>query len=620
MPPLSPHIVVPRWHELPSGLLIPSSVADRIEIEQQRELSTLPPELRRPPDPVAVLDALPISADQLAGAINEEELGIEPATIEELIETVRRLPFEHSFLLLARLGAAVWHVPEDGQAQLALVVGFDMPELAERVSRLLTERDRRLVVFAEQYFTALQRLLIDHALPRDLTYEPTDWDLRSTVSAYFSAASVVSSADADLKEGEADSTRWLVYLLKNGVYNARPPMVNEFTRARELFAVIAPQLTDHRDFCPIDEWFVEDYGLTAAEQHAAGFAAAVLSEMLKEHGEVNERSLTAPPEWRGALVRKAALANDLLSAAREWYEDQFSALGADLDTIAWERRPFLRRPFLKLADGRWLLVGPRAIESWLGEGFLHRAHEAAERRGVSQRLRTFLGSVFEAYCLDLTRSVYPGERPPGGGRVHGEQPYGRDGAQLTSDVALDLGTDLVLIEVVARRLTQEMQVSGNRDVLERNLAPMLFQKIRQLGRVTTDVLAGTAAIPDVDVSYVERVWPVLVTAGELIQTEMLWEQIEAHTPDGLRAARVQGLTVLDIVDFELLLGLVADGFALPAVLREKNAGPYRHLGLSRFAVEELHLPVPLLARPPVMNERWETLAAEMYEILDFSHP
>jgi hypothetical protein len=37
------------------------------------------------------------------------------------------------------------------------------------------------------------------------------------------------------------------------------------------------------------------------------------------------------------------------------------------------------------------------------------------------------------------------EEVPGGGRVYGEQPYGN--GQLTPDVAIDLGTDLVLMEV-----------------------------------------------------------------------------------------------------------------------------------------------------------------------------
>lgn len=625
MPPLPRNpfeLVVPQWQEHPSGLLIPSSVADRIRVERQRP-DVLPAELREDLEPVAIVDEMPLSADQLAAALNEEEFGLEPATLEQLIGTVEHLPFEHSFLLLARLAAALWHVREDAKAQIELVAGFEMPVLLERAAELVAQheaRGSRLVVFAEQYVTALERLLVDHARPLDLSYEPTDWDLRSTVSAYFSTATIVSAADADLREGDVDADRWLVYWLKNGLYNARPVIVNEFTRARELFAVLAPQMVDHPEFCPIDEWFIEDYGLSASEQHSAGFAAYVVSGAMQEDVGVGERSLTAPPEWRGELEPKAAQANDLLSAPRTWYQEQFGELGGDLDTLAWERRPFLRRPFLRLEDGQWLLVAPRAIESWLGEGFLHRAMEAAERRDESLRLRGFLGAVFERYCLDLTRTVYPGERPPGSGRVYGEQVYNRGRQrQLTSDIAIDLGPDLVMVEVVARRLTQEMQVFGDREVLERNLAPMLFTKIAQLGRVGTDLFDGTATLPDVDMQHVERFWPVLVTAGDLVQTEILWDRVDERTPAALRGGRVQPLTVLDIGDFELLLGLVAEGHALPSILARKNAGPYRRLELSRLMVDELRMEPPLTSRPPVMNERWDALAAEMREVFAFGN-
>lgn len=396
-------------------------------------------------------------------------------------------------------------------------------------------------------------------------------------------------------------------------------MVNEFTRAREMFAVIAPEMVNHPEFCPINEWFVDDYGLTAAEQHAAGFAAYSLSGALQENVGVGDRSLTAPPRWRGDLEARATQANDLLSAPRAWYQEQFTELGDDLDTLAWERRPFLRHPFLRLDNGQWLLIAPRTIESWLGEGFLHRAMEAAERRGESLRLRGFLGAVFERYCLDLTRSVYAGERPPGGGRVYGEQEYERGGRQLTSDIAIDLGPDLVVIEVVARRLTQEMQVFGNSEVLQRNLAPMLFKKMAQVGRVATDLFAGTATLPDVDIAHVERLWPVLVTAGDLMQTEILWDRIDERVPDALRAGRGQPLTVLDIGDFELLLGLVAEGQPLPSVLARKSAGPYRRLELSRLVVDELHMEPPLTMRPPVMNERWEALGQQMHAVFAFGN-
>lgn len=620
MPHVPPDIVVPQWQELPSGLLVPSSIYDRLQVEREQAPENLPAELRGEPQPIAVVDELPISADQFAGAINEEELGLEPASREELVATVSRLPFEHSFLLMARLIAALWHVREDAEAQIELVRRFEIPALTTRVTELVAQHNaqrRRLVVFAEQYVTALQRLLIDHARALDLEYEASDADLRSTVSAYFSTSTVVSDADADLREGEVDAPRWLVYALKNGVYNVRPPLVNEFTRAQELFAVLAPQLIDHPAYCPLDEWFEEDYGLTAAEQHAAGFAAYVLSNAGNEEAAIGERALMVQPEWRGDLLAKRDEVNDLLSAPRGWYQAQFAALGDDLNTLAWERRPFLRRPFLRLDDGRWLLIGPRMIVSWLGEGLLHRAVESAERREQSLRFREFVGGLFERYCLDLTRSVYPGERPPGGGRVYGEQPYERGGRQYTSDVAIDLGPDLILIEVVARRLTQEMQVFGDRELLERNLRAMLFSKMRQLGRVAQHLLDGVASIPDVEMQHMQSIWPVLVTAGELMQTEILWDQIDARLPDGLQTARVRPLSVFDIGDFELLLGLVAEGQHLPQILARKNAGLYRRLEISRFMTDELHLSLPLMERPPVLNERWDRLGEEMRAVFAF---
>jgi hypothetical protein len=569
--------------------------------------------------PVAVIDSLPLSSDQLAGALNEEELGLEVSTLEQLVELARLLPFERSFLLTARLAAALSHVREDSEAQLELVRGWDVPGLTEAIEQVLRRHEtegRRLVIFAEQYLTVLQRLLVEHAADLDMAYEPTDIDLRRTIRAIFASASVTSAADADLQQGHPDPERWLVYLMKNGLYNARPPLVNEITRARELFAVLAPTF-EHEDYCPVDEWFREDYGLTAAEQHTAGFAASALASAFDDEAEVGGRSLMAPPAWRGDLESKITEIESVLTAPRDWYADAFGELGDSLDAIAWESRPFLRRPFVRYADGQWLLIAPRMIASWLGEGMLHRVLEAAERRNLSLQASRFIGGLVERYCLDLARSAYPGERPPGGGRVYGEQPYGsRRRRQMTSDAAIDLGTDLVLVEVVSARVTAQMQVFGNRELLEQNLERMLFKKMNQLARVSSDLTSGAATLPDVDLAHVERFWPVLVTAGELMQTEMLWDQIDARLPQELIAARIEPLSVFDIGDFELLLALVSAGHHLPDVLRRKATGAYRRLEIARFAADELHTDPAV--RLPLIDERYNALWQEMREVLGFT--
>jgi hypothetical protein len=199
--------------------------------------------------------------------------------------------------------------------------------------------------------------------------------------------------------------------------------------------------------------------------------------------------------------------------------------------------------------------------------------------------------------------------------VHNEQRYGPHGGKRTSDVAIDLGLDLVLIEVVSARFATDVRVYGNPEILTAALERMLFKKMRQLGRVAAAVLTGEATIPDVDANHVARVWPVVVVGGDLMHTELLWDRIDAELPPELRGGRVQALTVLDIEDYELLLGLVSEGRHLPDVLRQKAAGAYRRLGLSRFMHEELHLPLPLLQRPPVLEERWTNLGETMKGVL-----
>ena len=617
MPRPRADIVVPAWRELSSGLLVPSSIADRL-VTDQLDGPEVPPELALPPAPVAVVEQMPLSADQMGGAINERELGLEPpADLAELVEKAQPLPFESAFLLVARIAAEVWRMREDAERQLALVRRFDMPNLVARLEEALVERDGRArrFVFAEQYLTVLQRVLIEHARAATLADGATDDELRATIAAYFAAASVTSSADAHLQDGEPTPDEWLVYLIKNGSYNVRPPNLNEFTRARELFVELPARLVDDNHYCPIDDWFAEDYGLDAGMQHAVGFALYILSGAMDDEGEADDPSVVAPPFGDGPLADRAEVIADLVSAPRQWYAEEFATTGDSLDSIAWERTPFLRRPFLQLADGRWLLVSPRAIDSWLGEGFYYRALEGAHRHDAANRFFTFFGKLVETYCLDLTRSVYSGERPVGGGRVHGEQPYGHHGGKRTSDVAIDLGTDLVVIEVVSARFAANVRVYGNPEVMADALERMLFKKMGQLGRVCAAVLSGEATIPDVDRTHLERVWPVVVTGGQLMQTELLWDRIDAETPPELAGAQVQPLTVLDIGDLELLLGLVSDGHYLPDVLGQKAVGPYRRLEIGRWMHEELHLPLPLMQRPPVLEERWEAQGQTIRNIL-----
>jgi hypothetical protein len=87
-----------------------------------------------------------------------------------------------------------------------------------------------------------------------------------------------------------------------------------------------------------------------------------------------------------------------------------------------------------------------------------------------------------------------------------------------------------------------------------------------------------AAAPEVDLSRVQRIWPVVLSAGAISQTEMLWDYVRGQSTGMLAQAKVQPVTLLDPQDFEQLTGLVEAGPDLSAILTGKSTEPYRDLG------------------------------------------
>jgi hypothetical protein len=594
-------------------------VADRITTPP--DLS-IPDEFAPPPAPVAVFDRRPTSSDQVFAVPSTVELGLATGDRDDLDALLADVPFEPAFLLLARMAAEIWHARDDAARQLALVRDIGMHGLAERLERYLAGASacEERLLFSPQDLNAVQRLLIEHAADKTFDDGMSEEEASWAVGAIFIAGALARvPVQEQLMQLEPGSDEWLVHFLQNGSFHSRRAPMNAFTRARTLFAEIAPTLHDLDEYCPLDEWFETDYGLSVDEQLTAGFALYGQAGGLDEQRPPSRRSLIEADFFDATpLAAKKPQLEQLLTADRDWYQtafaDALAEVGGDPASLAWERRPFWQRPFLRCSSGQWLLVTPHALDDWLGGGFFHRALESARRRGVPLRLTQFFGRLVELYALDLVRSVYP-ERDLAGGRVHGEQLYDR-GQQKTCDVAVDLGPDLVLVEVVSRRLTAELLVRGDLGLMHENLERMLYAKMGQLGRVVHALVEGRAEIPAVDMTQVERIWPVVVTAGELMQTEFLWQRIARQMPPGLQQARVQPLTVLELEELELLCGLVAQGRHMPEVLGHKAASAYAELELNRYVTEELRLPNTV--RPPVVEERWREMTARTRQTLGFA--
>ncbi len=612
MPPF-PEISVPMWRRLSSGLIVPSSIAEEARARAP-QTPDLPPDLLPPQEAVAILDQLPSSADQFLARPNEAELGLEPSTLEYLAGEAAHIPFEPSMLAIARLAAANWHISLDREAQLALVHSFfDGAPIVERLRQWAHAEEGR-VVFSEQQFFVVQRLLIEYAREGAIGDGMSEAEFTRLKRLILGAATIVDASHFDLEQASAIGDEMLAYLIQNGAYHSRPNMLNAFARAYSLFVELTRARTADGGL-PLDEWVAEDYALSLEEQFAVGQALQAVARANDDEAAPGERSLVEPDALRTTAFRERMDdVRGVLAASRDWYRGAFA--GAEsLTSIAWETTPFMQRPLLELSSGQLAVISPRSIITWLGDGFYYRLLEAAQRRNTPEREMSlayteFVGELLEKWALDLVRSAYPGERPPGGGCVFGEQPYGNN--LLTPDVAIDLGTDLVLIEVRSGYLNRRLRVSGDVAEFKRDLERVVLRKVRQLGNRINDLLSGDATIPDVDAGHLERIWPILVTA-DITQTEPMHDLIQGALPDIYGDRRVQSLLVCDPEDLELLMGMVEGGTSLTDILNRRQDGPFARLELKRWVLDDPGSPGE--QRPTYALERWERVTTAVRDTL-----
>jgi hypothetical protein len=606
--PQMPEIEVPMWRRLASGLIVPSTIAGDV----RNQAVEVPPDLALPSQPVAVFNDLPHSADQMMARPNERELGLTPSDLDFLAGEAARIPFEPAMLAIARLAAANWHIPLDAARQLALAGSFfDGAPIVERLRRWVGAEAGRLV-FSEQQFFVVQRLLVDFSRDGSIENGMNETEFASLKRLILGAATLVDASHFDLEQAAGVDDELLAYFIQNGAYHSRQNMLNTFARAYSLFGERA---RGRPDGLPLDDWVAEDYTLSLEEQFAAGQALQALARANDDQAEPGQRSLVEADALRTTAFRdRMGDVRTMLAAPRDWYRTAFA--GDDsLTNIAWETTPFMQRPFLELSSGQLALISPRSLITWLGDGFYYRLLDAAQRRNrpgreMSLAYTEFVGELLEEWALELVRSVYSDDRPAGGGRVYGEQRYGN--GLLTPDVAIDLGPDLVLIEVRSGYLNRRLRVSGDVAEFKRDLERVVLRKVRQLGNRIGDLLAERATIFDINISHVERVWPILVTA-DMTQLEPLHDLIVAELPDSYADRRVQSLLVCDPEDLELLMGIVEGGASLIGMLERRQQGPFAKLELKRWVFEDHGSPGE--RRPGYALERWERVTAAVRDVL-----
>ena len=497
----------------------------------------------------------------------------------------------------------------------------------------MAENDHAILL-VEQHAFVILRLLIERAreglFDEGLTADAI-WHLQQ---ALLGATSLTDQLSRDVATGDwlRDLDKAVAFFVQNGAYNRKPQPMGELVRSQELYARLARDSEAHSSahFCPLDDWMLADYKFNNEEQLAFGFALSAMTTAWSDDESAGSKSYIRAEDVADVFVKlgwedRHTSALDLLSADRGWYAQAFSASGDSIDHIAWELRPFMQRPFLRLASGGLVLLSPRVLAGWVTDGFHYRLLDAAQARNSSKQRKTsraytaFAGDLLERYCLALADDAF---RASEGGTVYPEQPYGKKGEAKTSDIAIHIGTDLVLIEITASRLRADTLIARDPRGVREDLNRLVVAKARQLDGCINALAKGTAQIPAADPQIpweaVERVWPVITAAGEVIQNEYVWEWIRRETTGLFSNPKVQPLVLLDLEDFEVLMGLAEHGLSLVELLRRKTAEPYRDLELAMAVRDDPSVPHDGPFRLTSIERAFETAVERAMEYFDMS--
>jgi hypothetical protein len=573
--------------------------------------------------PGAAIDPM----ENIAAYASEEEIGLSVSTVDGLRERLAGVDFEPAMHLAGFINAKVHTFRHDSDKQLRLAAKLYSEELQSALGAFVAGHPNALP-FAEQNCFILQRLLIEAAIEAPADQDLSAEEFETVVVALLGCSSVARGVAEDTAPKDPKGlVEWLSFFIQNGAYNSSRQPLGEIVRAQELFGRLAA-LPEHEDpACPLGTWCREDYGFDVGELMTLGFAFWALTNTFDEAEEADYPVRVKPENVDDLLDkldwldrREQALA--ALSASRAELQAEFAEAGSEPANLAWETRPIMRRPFLRCSDEGLILMSPRAMLSWLGEGFHYRLLDSVQKRSIEDKGKTsraysaYAGRLLEAYAVELTKSAHPGPRLVASGRVFGEQPYGPGGQKKTSDVAVDLGLDLVLVEVSTSRLRADTLIIGDTERVEGDLERMLIAKLKQLDGCIAALINGEAQLPEVDVDLVQRIWPVVVTAGEIAHTDPLWEYVEERGGEYLNQPKVRPLTLLDTEDYAQLLGLVEQGHALHDLLVAKNTGDFQRFELAIWLDKDPK--APAVERPPAMvDNAYARDTARMEAALDF---
>lgn len=603
-------IVVRRMAQRPSGLWAPAPNTG-VPAESPAEL-VIPPS-PEPDNAILVVGEPPSDLDAYFVAPDPEALGVEAPSLEAIKEVVGTVPLEPAIFGMSAIAAGCWFAGRDQAAHLRLAEEvFAGRPIMDQLRAFLRE-DPRHLIFNEQHLTVLTRLLLSYGADGHSDVDLTADQIDALLIALIAVGGLTARhGDPEETPLPGEPMGWVPWLVRSGLYFDRSNLGNEQARADALFVDLASEADSAgTNWCDLEAWMLDDLA-PVADQLGFGYAMAAFTKALEEDAPTDQRFIgvvtdgllgdNLPREEVERLV-------DAISATRDQFIDAFEASGNTVDHLLWDRALFEQRPFLRLRDGRLVLLSPRFLHSWMGEGQYYRLLDSATSRPdparpsrkATLRFTRFHGELVERYLQRLTEASHADQLEAGVVQISPDQVYlGRDGSENRSpDLILDYTTDLVGVEITGGRPARRARVISDPTLMLKEIDDRVIGKMEELDTALRDVLNGVVDIPDVRTDLIERVWPIVIVPSTIIQSEMLWDYIDARSPGLFQGhAALQPPTLLSFEDYEAMMAAVETRRGLPVLLAERAGGVYARMPPSHFIAARY----PGLDRPRYLND------------------
>jgi hypothetical protein len=401
-------------------------------------------------------------------------------------------------------------------------------------------------------------------------------------------------------------------MTRSGVVNATESMFEAITRAYAMYYEFPrrPSASSIPNYCPRQDWEPDTQRtISVHERFMIGMAIM---------GNVGVGSQALPPPGHPTGVPA-----DYFEKLAEELEggDSRRFAGAVAGDRAFFRRmferenpesghansvPFQVRPLLAQAGGSYLLTSTNALASWMTRGVHYACLTPIEGTPVAHAFLTYVGRLVEDYAVELVEDAHKKQPEV---RVIGERPYDH-GSSRTADIALVDGSELVLIEIEAHRFTKDALLSGDAAQVLRELDTMIVSKAQQLDQCISALRRpeAPAQLPGVDMRSIERIWPVIVIEGGIVQNALLWDHIEAELADALQQDGVQQLSVMTMNELEAAAGFVEHGHHVATLLRRWKFGSGKHVDFTYYCSTTPGL--QRQRRASLVERRWQRLNNE----------